>query len=191
VWVLNHAHFQVAGIAHFRCGPGVELSPDMLHALLPLISVALGFTAPSQSSGEEPVVVTRPRTAQVRLAVALAEADSIHAIARKGSTIVFAIDDDGEAFEVIATTRARGANRGEVIALSITDIGPAIGPDGGLSWLGSELAEVTAITQLTADEDGAVTITTDDGRAYMAIPGRGSGGNAGVEAQWAAAWEAS
>ncbi len=163
----------------------------MLHALLPLISVALGFSAPAQGPGEEPVVVARPRTAQVRLAVALAEADSIHAIARTGTTIVFAIDDEGEAFEVIATTRARGANKGEVIALSITDIGPAIGEIGGLSWLGAELADATAITRLLADEDGAVTITTSDGRAYMAIPGRGSGGNAGVEARWAAAWDGS
>ncbi|CAN5864103.1 hypothetical protein BH11MYX3_BH11MYX3_02250 [soil metagenome] len=163
----------------------------MLHALLPLIAVGLGFTAPPQGRGEQPVVVTSPRTAQVRLAVTLAEADSIHAIARKGTRIVFAIDDDGEAFEVVATTRARGANKGEVIALSITDIGPAIGQLGDLSWLGSELAEVTAITQLTADDDGSVTITTNDGRAYMALPGRGAGGNAGVEAQWAAAWEAS
>ncbi len=189
MWVLNHAHRQLRGIIIFRCGTGVEVSPDMLHALLPLISVALGFSTPAQGPGEASVVVTSPRTAQVRLAVTLAEADSIHAIARKGTKVVFAIDHDGEAFEVIATTRIRGANRGEVIALSITDLGPAIGDAGGLSWLGSELAEATAVTRLHADEDGAVTITTSDGRAYMAIPGSGSGGNTGVEAQWAAAWD--
>ncbi len=161
----------------------------MLHALIPLISVALGLSTPAQGVGEEPVVVTSPRTAQVRLAVTLAEADAIHAIARRGIKVVFTIDHDGEAFEVIATTRARGAHKGEVIALSITDIGAAIGDPGGLSWLGAELSEATAVTQLRADADGAVTITTSDGRAYMAIPGRGSGGNAGVEAQWAAAWD--
>ncbi len=37
--------------------------------------------------------------------------------------------------------------------------------------------------------DGAVTIITSDARRYMAIPGRGSGGNIAVEAQWAAAWD--
>ena len=155
----------------------------MLHTLLPLISVALGLSAPAPAVGEEPVATTAPRTAQVRLAVTLAEADAIHAIAAKRGAIVFAIDRDGEAFEVIAKTR-----KGEVIALSIIDVGPAIGDAGGLSWLGAELAEATAITGLAVDEDGAVTITTSDGRAYMAIPGRGSGGNAAVEARWAAAW---
>lgn len=162
----------------------------MLHTLLPLVSVALGLAAPAPVSGagEEPVTVTAPRTAQVRLAVALAEADAIHAVAAKRGRVVFAIDRDGEAFELVATMRTRGAAKGEVIALTITDVGPAIGDGGGLSWLGAELADATAITGLATDEDGAVTITTSDGRAYMAIPGRGSGGNAGVEARWAAAW---
>jgi len=156
----------------------------MLHTLLPLVSVALGLAAPAPALdlGEEPVVVSAPRTAQVRLAVVLAEADAIHTIAAKRGQVVFAIDRGGEAFEVIAKTK-----RGEVIALTITDVGSAFG-EGGLSWLSPELAEATAVTHLTADEDGAVTITTSDGRAYMAIPGRGSGGNAAVESQWAAAW---
>lgn len=169
----------------------------MLHTLLPLISVVLGASAPAPAPelgpGEEPVVVTQPRSAQVRLAVTLAEADAIHAVgARRGAKtleIVFAIDRDGEAFEVVATTRTRGKGKGEVIALSITDVGPAIGDVGGLSWLGGELMDATAVTALAVDADGAVTITTSDGRAYMAIPGRGSGGNAGVEARWAAAWD--
>ncbi len=159
----------------------------MLHTLLPLVAVALGLSAPAPVVGpaEEPVTITAPRTAQVRLAVTLAEADAIHAIAARRGAIVFAIDRDGEALEVVATTR-----RGAVTGLSITDIGPALGGAGGLTWLGAELAEATAITALSVDEDGAVTITTNDGRAYMAIPGRGSGGNAAVEARWAAAWNA-
>jgi len=162
----------------------------MLHTLLPLISVALGLSAPAPALGEEPVTVTTPRTAQVRLAVTLAEADAIHAIRRdpKRATITFAIDRDGEAFDVVATTRARGRHQGEVVALSIVDAGPALGDVGSLSWLGAELADATAITRLVVDEDGAVTITTSEGHAYMAIPGRGSGGNAAVEARWAAAW---
>jgi hypothetical protein len=163
----------------------------MLTAILPLITVSLGLSAPApaRDEGVPPVTVTQPRSAQVQLAVTLAEADAIHAVGHRGQAIVFAIDRDGEAFEVVATVRAKGRNKGEVIGLSITDVGPAIGDMGSLSWLGSELADATAVTVLAADADGAVTITTSDGRAYMAIPGRGSGGNAGVEARWAAAWD--
>lgn len=169
----------------------------MLNALLPLISAALsigaglGAGADAGRGGEAPVVVTSARTAQVQLAVTLSEADAIHAISARAGSIRFAIDRDGEAFEVVATTRQKGKARGEVIALSITDLGPAIGDAGNLSWLGAELADATAVTTLSSDEDGAVTITTNDGRAYMAIPGRGSGGNAAAEARWAAAWDRS
>lgn len=156
----------------------------MLHFLLPLFSVALGLSAPAPAERmEEPVVVTARRTAQVRLAVTLAEADAIHAVTARRGAIVFAVDRDGAAFEVVAKTR-----RGAVVGLSIMAVGPARGDAGGLSWLGTELADATAVTELAADEDGAVRITTSDGRAYLAIPGRGSGGNAGVEARWAAAW---
>ncbi len=172
----------------------------MLHAVLPLISIALGLATPA--AGAEPagepaeelaearILVTAPRTAQVRLAVALAEADAIHAVGRRGQQIVFTIDRDGQAFEVAAGVRTKGRARGEVASLSITPVGPAAGDVGSLSWLGAELADATAITALGIDEDGAVTITTSDGRTYMAIPGRGSGGNAAVEARWAAAWDA-
>ncbi len=174
----------------------------MLNALLPLISAALsagaglGAGADAVHGGEAPVVVTAPRTAQVQLAVTLSEADAIHAVgaragARRGATIVFSIDRDGESFEVVATTRTKGTHKGEVIALTITDVGPAIGDPANLSWLGAELADATAVTVLSSDEDGAVTITTSDGRAYMAIPGRGSGGNAAASARWAAAWNQS
>lgn len=156
----------------------------MLHPLLPLISVALGLPAPAPAERhEEPVLVTQPRTAQVRLAVTLAEADAIHAVTARRGAIAFAIERDGEAFEVVAKTR-----RGQVIGLAITDVGPAHGDAGGLSWLAPEMAEATAVTRLAVDEDGAVTLTTSDGRAYMAIPGRGSGGNAAASARWAAAW---
>ena len=166
----------------------------MLHALLPLISIALGLSMPAQGAdpAEEPsvIVVTTPKIAQVRLAEELAEADAIHAIGRRGQTIVFTIDRDGEALEVVVGVRTRGKTRGQVASLSIRPVGPATGDYGSLSWLGAELADATAVTALAIDEDGAVTITTSDGRAYMAIPGRGSGGNAAVEARWAAAWDA-
>lgn len=157
----------------------------MYTVVLPLVWVALGVSAPApEHRTEEPVVVTAPRTAQVRLAVTLGEAEAIHAVVVRRGAIVFAIDRAGQAFEVVATTQ-----RGQVTKLSIRDRGPALGGGGGLTWLAAELAEATAVTGLAVDEDGAVTITTSDGRAYLAIPGRGSGGNAGVEAQWAAAWD--
>lgn len=167
----------------------------MLTTFLPLVAAALSTGAglgadlgADRGTGEERVVVTAPRTAQVQLAVTLAEADAIHAIGARAGSITFAIDRDGESFEVVATTRGKGRHRGEVIGLTITDTGPAIGDAGNLSWLGAELSDATAVTRLSADEDGAVTITTSDGRAYMAIPGRGSGGNAAASARWAAAW---
>jgi hypothetical protein len=48
---------------------------------------------------------------------------------------------------------------------------------GGLSWLAETMKSTTAVTRLAVDEDGAVLLTTSDGQRFMAIPGRGSGGN--------------
>lgn len=158
----------------------------LTHFLLPLLSVVFGVSLTQDAPA--PVSVTAPRTAQVELAVTLAEADAIQAIGHRANQVIFAIDRDGDAYEVVATLAPRGIHKGEVIALTITDVGPAIGDVGGLSWIGAELADATAVTTLAVDAEGAVTLTTSDGRMYMAIPGRGSGGNAGVEARWAAAW---
>jgi hypothetical protein len=124
------------------------------------------------------------RVAQVRLAEVLGTADGIHSVSSRGKQITFVITRGEEAFRVVADTR-----KGEVIALTVAPMssrGQELG--GGLSWLADELAAIPAVTRLVADEDGAVTITTSDHRRYMAIPGRGSGGNAGVEARWAAEW---
>ena len=51
------------------------------------------------------------------------------------------------------------------------------------------MKETVAVTRLEVDEDGAVTLTTNEGMRYMAIPGRGSGGNAAAEARWAGEWD--
>ena len=148
------------------------------------------------SFGDTPVSPTSPvvvqlekvettRVAQVRLAEVLGAADGIHGVTVKGNQVSFVINRDEQVFRVVASTR-----KGEVMALSIipvSDHGMELG--GGLSWLASELEGATAVTRLVANEDGAVTITTNDNRRYMAIPGRGSGGNAAVEARWAAAWD--
>ena len=50
------------------------------------------------------------------------------------------------------------------------------------------MKDSAAVTRLVVDDDGAVTLETSDGLRFMAIPGRGSGGNAAVAARWAAEW---
>jgi hypothetical protein len=165
----------------------------MLTAILPVISLSVSLARPVSGASDE--VVSTPRAAQVRLAEVLADADAVYGVGEVGPTrqlrrarhtIAFAIDQGGVALRATATTRASG----EVISLTITTVGPALGDLGSLTWLADELAHTTAVTRLAVDEDGAVTITTDDDRSYMAIPGRGSGGNIGVSARWAAAWDA-
>lgn len=179
----------------------------MLNLILPLITVVMGTapTAPdpvTELRGEDVTwQATAPRVAQVRLAETLAEAEAIHTITTRGRTIRFAIDHGGVATELVATVNARG----EVIRLASAPRAADPAALGGLSWLGPELAEAAAVTRLVPDEDGAVTIVTSDGDRYMAIPGRGSGGNAAggnaaggnaaggnaaVDARWAAAWDA-
>lgn len=138
----------------------------------------------AQPAPEE--VVTSPRVAQVRLAETLAEADAIESVAARGRAVTFVIVRDGRTLDVTVKTKKPG----DVIALAIAPARTELAvPLHGLTWLGSELAEVSAVTRLVIDDDGAVTINTDDGRRYMAIPGRGSGGaNVAAESRWAAEW---
>lgn len=143
-------------------------------------------------AGPPPAIeeVASPRAAQVRLAELLGGADSIDSIttADRGRTITFAIARGDAASDVVAHTDKRG----EIVALEIVPATRPAGELGPLTWLAPELVEATAVTQLVVDEDAAITIATSDGRRYMVIPGRGSGGplhgNAAVEARWAAEW---
>lgn len=160
-----------------------EVLGAMMTILLPLISLAIGAVAPAVEPARE--VVTSPRVAQVRLAETLADADAIHAITARAHTVTFTIDRGDDTVRVVARTRKSG----EVIALEVAPVGPARGDLGSLSWLSPELAEASAVTRLVIDEDGAIEIVTSDDRSYMAIPGRGSGGNTAVEARWMAAWD--
>lgn len=159
----------------------------MLNLLFAILSF-LGMKAVSDDVREE--VVGSPRVAQVRLAETLAGADAIHGVRASGTTITFTISRGEKLFDVVVTTRARrtaNAPKGEVMSLAI--VSPTGKATSDLSWLGEELASVTAITKLAVDEDGAITLTANDGRRYMVIPGRGSGGgNDAVEARWAAEW---
>ncbi|MBA3394278.1 MAG: hypothetical protein H0T89_16655 [Deltaproteobacteria bacterium] len=176
----------------------------MLMTLLPLVSLAITVSSTVTSTvtstvdvpvdvavAAAPEIVTSPRVAQVRLAETLASAESIESITARvtprGRQVTFAIVHDGDTLDVIATT----GKRGDIVALTIKPATPIAAQLHGLTWLGAELAQSTAVTRLAVHEDGAVTITTSEGQRYMAIPGRGSGGaNIAVEARWAATWSA-
>jgi hypothetical protein len=163
-------------------GPAVEALEGMI-GFLPILPLVTLF---SQLAVDDVEVVSSPRVAQVRLAETLAEADAIESVAARGRAITFVIVRAGETFDVTAKTKKSG----EIVSLAIARAPRALAVQlHGLTWLGSELAEVTAVTRLNVDEDGGVLIGTDDGRRYMAIPGRGSGGaNVAAESRWAAAW---
>ncbi len=161
--------------------------------LLPLISMAVQPTQPA-------IEMASPRAAQARLAEAIGDADAVHSISvrrvkasAKVKAIEVSLDRDGTAYRVTAIVNARGV----VTSLSIDERGGSAGELGSLSWLSPEIANATAITRISVDEDDAVTLTTDAGEAFMIIPGRGSGGaeesrssgNAATSARWAAAWD--
>ena len=149
--------------------------------VVPLVSVLVSATSAD-------AVVSSPREAKQKLADTLASATSIDSVSTsvgdKGRLVSFAITRDGTAFRVDVGTRKTG----EVISLAVVESEAQGSEQGGLTWLADEL-DTTSVTKLVVDEDGAVTIATAAGRKYMAIPGRGSGGNAAVEAQWAAEWD--
>ena len=149
--------------------------------VLPLVSVLVSATSAD-------AVIDTPRAAKQKLADTLASATSIDSISAhvsaRARVVTFAITRDDTAFRVDVTTRKNG----EVISLVVTPSDEPGSAQGGLTWLADELG-TTAVEKLVVDEDGAVTIATAAGRKYMAIPGRGSGGNAAVEARWAAEWD--
>lgn len=162
----------------------------MVIHFVPFIAVLLasGTTAGDGSANADEVTVqSSPRAAQARLAEALADADSIEGVTvdRAHHVVRFTIARAGAAYEVIATTTKRG-----VVTSTVTKpIGNGHFELGNLSWLVDAMQNTTAVIKLTVDDDGAVTLVTDDGTKYMAIPGRGSGGNDVVEARWAAEWD--
>jgi hypothetical protein len=151
--------------------------------LLPLISMAVQPIQPA-------IEASSPRGAQARLAELIGTADAVHSISvrrthAKATAIDVALDSDGTAYRITAHVNKRG----EVIAITVDERGASTGELGSLSWLTPAIENATAIVRVFADEDDAVTLTTDAGDAYMIIPGRGSGGNPAVEARWAAAWD--
>jgi hypothetical protein len=149
---------------------------------LPILPLVMSFGGAMSNAGE---VVTSPKVAQVRLAETLAGAEAIESVTAHGRAITFIVVKGGETLDVTARTKKDG----EIISLAITPAPELPAQLHGLTWLNAEMAEVAAVTRLVVDGDGAITIATNDGRRYMAIPGRGSGGtNVAAESRWAAEW---
>jgi hypothetical protein len=152
----------------------------MMVSLLPLISVAMA-TGPAPGD-----VAMFRRSAEVRLADALSDADSVDAVTADGAhrVVTFAIDRAGEAYRVIATVD----DTGMVTEVAVRDAGRGSFAIGRLSWMADLMRVTVAVTRIEIDDEGEITLTTDDGQRYLAIPGRGAGANDAVEARWAAEW---
>ncbi|MDQ3363969.1 MAG: hypothetical protein M3680_00870 [Myxococcota bacterium] len=135
----------------------------MLLILLPLVASAVAVTG--SASGAQHVVASG-RVAQVRLAETLAEAESIESVTARGRGVTFSIVRDGAPLDVRVTTRRSGA----VVALTIRSGRPIVAQLHSLTWLATELAGVTAVTTLLVDGAGTVSIGTNDGQRYVAIP---------------------
>jgi hypothetical protein len=154
----------------------------MLIAILPLIVASHDALATAAVDLPTP---SRARVAQVQLADALANADAIDSISGRGHTFTFVIARGEHVVELVASSDETG----EVIKLVERERMADVVTLDGLSWLVDTMKETVAVTRLEVDEDGAVTLTTNEGMRYMAIPGRGSGGNAAAAARWAGEWD--
>lgn len=150
----------------------------MLIAILPLL--AMSSDALTAAAVDLPTPA-RARAAQVQLADALATADAIDSVAGRDHTFTFVIARGDQRVELIATSDETG----EVMKLVEHERGVVGVELANLAWLADTMKDTVAVTRLEVDEDGAVTLTTDEGMRYMAIPGRGSGGNAAAEAHFA------
>ncbi|HEX5060884.1 MAG TPA: hypothetical protein VFV99_16065 [Kofleriaceae bacterium] len=156
----------------------------MLIAILPLIVMTTG--AFDAEIAHADAARTAERSPQVKLADLLGSADSIDSISGRGNTFRFVITRGDDHLELIATTNHRDVV--SVVERERDFGGAGIIELANLSWLIDTMQATTAVTRLEVDDDGAVTMTTDEGMRYMAIPGRGSGGNAAVEGRWAGEW---
>src|SRR5215207_6123955 len=118
--------------------------------LLPIFPVLWMFANAAPAEPAQKEVVSVARVAQVRLAETLAEADAIESVTAKGRAITFVIVRDGETLNVVAKT----SKSGEVLALEIAPADFELAVQlHGLTWLGTELAEVSAVTRLVVDDD--------------------------------------
>lgn len=157
----------------------------MLLHLIPLVAVSM--TANTAQAASETAAMSE-RSAQVQLADMLANVDSIDAVRASGHTFTFLVEHaDATGYEAPFAIVATTDEAGKVISVVERERQPRDMDLGGLSWLVETMQQTIAITKLDVDDDGAVTLTTNDGQRYMAIAGRGSGGDGNIEvdAHWA------
>jgi hypothetical protein len=129
----------------------------MLQCLLPVLATLSGAPAPAPTSA--------PDAAQLRLAEALADADSVDwvRVDRAHRTVTFGIERAGESYEILASE----APDGEVTQVRTADTGRGSRALGGLSWLADAMHRQSAIRRLEIGDDGAVTVVTGDGTRYV------------------------
>ncbi len=132
------------------------------------------------------VAAPEAHAAQEQLAAELADADSVDFVRadQVRHEVVFGVQLAGERYEIGASTR----DDGEVEKVTSHDRGLGHDAVGPLSWIADAMHETHAVVQLKVGEDGEVTLITDDGTRYLAIPGRHGNHDDAVEARWAAEW---
>src|SRR5438045_2433428 len=100
---------------------------------LVIVALAIG------PSRRQELVISEPAAAQVALAQALADADSIDWVSADVHSVKFGIDHAGEAYEIVATT----ARRGVVTRVVISDAGRGRFELGPLSWLADAMTQAS------------------------------------------------
>jgi hypothetical protein len=158
--------------------------------LLPAIVAALASSHSHAPQLEAPAraLQTHTQDAGGRLAAALADASAIDWVAANDSTITFGIERGDATLRLTVTVRDAGAISSFAV-VPVDGASHTLGARGVLSWLGGELRDAPAISRLDVDAEGIIALRTSDGRRYRALPARIAGGNAAVEARWAAEWD--
>jgi hypothetical protein len=157
----------------------------MLLHIIPLVAVTMAANSAHAAAAD---AAMGERSAQVRLADMLANVDSIDGVRANGHTFTFLVEHaDATGYEAPFSIVATTDEAGNVIRVVEREREASDMDLGGLSWLVDTMQQTIAVTKLSVDEDGAVTLTTNDGQRYMAIPGRGSGGDGNIEvdSRWA------
>jgi hypothetical protein len=148
----------------------------MLTTVVPMLTFALVSV-----SGEQ---IPTPRAAQARLAEAIADADSVDAVAPSDGAVTFTIHRAGESYRLVASLD----DQRRIASLAITDVGSVpYAEHGAMTWLVGAMRDVTAIREVVVNPAGVVVLQTSDGRRFAVEPHDGP--NAAVEARWAAEWD--
>ena len=165
----------------------------MVASLLPALVAALGWQTPRTSvtpvpaalvaiDDGAPALVPAPgdSPAQLRLAEALADADSIDWVRadRTRGTVTFGIEHAGESYEIVVSASPAG----DITSVRTADVGRGTRALGPLSWLTGAMSRSAAVARIEVGAAGEVTLVTDDGTRFFVVPartGRPGGGDAG------------